>query len=128
MWKFSPNGEFSMASAYHLAIAELPKPPPFTGCWIWRLDTLPKIKHFFWLCNHGSISMRQVIKARGINCSRNCPLCYTQEETILHVLRDCPVARQFWLSMGVPQALNDFLTLDLMIHCTIASPQKYYNI
>ena len=72
--------------------------------------------------------MRQVIKARGINCSRNCPLCYTQEETILHVLRDCPVARQFWLSMGVPQALNDFLTLDLMIRCTIASPQKYYNI
>ena len=39
---------------------------------------------------------------------------FVQEETILHVLRDCPTARNFWLSMGVPQALNDFLSLDLM--------------
>ena len=80
IWKLSPDGEFSMASAYLLAIVELPKPPLFTDCWIWRLDTLPKIKHFFWLCNHESVSMRQVIKARGINCNGICPLCYVQEE------------------------------------------------
>ena len=114
MWKFSLDGDFSMASAYHLAIAEQPKPPLFIGSWIWSLDTLPKINHFFWLCNHSSIPVRQVIKARGINCIGNCPLCYVQEESILHVFRDCPVARKFWLSMGVPQALNDFLSLDLM--------------
>jgi len=103
-----------MASAYLLAIAELPKPSPFTDYWIWRVDTLPKTKHFFWLCNHGSVPMRQVIKARGINCNGICPLCSVHEETILHVLRDCPAARNFWLSIGVPQALNDFLSLDLM--------------
>ena len=33
---------------------------------------------------------------------------------ILHVLRDFLAARDFWLGMGVPQALNDFLSLDLM--------------
>ena len=75
MWKLSPDGEFSMAStSYLLASAELPKPPSFTNYWIWRVDTLPKIKHFFWLCNHESVSMRQVIKARGINCNGICPL------------------------------------------------------
>ena len=114
IWKLSPDGEFSMALAYLLAIFELPKPPLFTDFWIWRLDTLPKIKHFFWLCNHGSILVRQVIKARGINCNGIFPLCYVQEETILHVLRDFLAARDFWLGMGVPQALNDFLSLDLM--------------
>ena len=31
MWRFSPDGEFNMAPAYHLAIAEQPRPPPFTG-------------------------------------------------------------------------------------------------
>jgi len=79
MWKLSLDGEFNMASAYLLAIAELPKPLPFTDCWIWRLDTLPKIKRFFWLCNHGSVPVRQVIKARGINCNGICPLCSLQE-------------------------------------------------
>ena len=75
MWKLSPDGEFSMASAsYLLAIAELPKPPSFMDYWIWRVDTLPKIKHFFWLCNHGTVPMRHVIKARGINCNGICPL------------------------------------------------------
>lgn len=42
MWKFSPNRDYSMASTYHLAIAEQPKPLPFMGCWIWSLDTLQK--------------------------------------------------------------------------------------
>ena len=35
IWKLSPDGEFSMASAYLLAIVELPKPPLFIDCWIW---------------------------------------------------------------------------------------------
>ena len=114
MWRFSPDGEFNLASTYHLAIAEQPKPPPFTSCWIWGLDTLPKIKHFLWLCNHGSILVRQVIKARGINCTVSYPLCRAQEESIIHVLRDYPVSRKFWLSIGVPQSLVDFLNLDLL--------------
>ena len=114
MWRFSPDGEFNLASTYHLAIAEQPKPPPFTSCWIWGLDTLPKIKHFLWLCNHGSILVRQAIKARGINCTVSYPLCRAQEESIIHVLRDYPISRKFWLSIGVPQSLVDFLNLDLL--------------
>lgn len=96
MWRFSSDGDFNMASAYQLAIAEQPKPPAYTGCWIWGLDTLPKIKHFIWLCSHGSIQVRQVIKGRGINCTVNYPLCHVQEESIIHALRDCLVARKFW--------------------------------
>ena len=114
MWRFSLDGDFNMASAYKLAIAELPKPPPFSGCWLWGLDTLSKIKHFLWLCCHGSIPVKQVLKGRGINCTMECPLCHMQEESIIHALRDCLVARKFWLSIGVPQALGDFLNLDLL--------------
>lgn len=75
---------------------------------------MPKIRHFFGPCNHEGIPVRQVIRARGINCTGNCPLCYVQEETILHILKDCLAVRKFWLSIGVPQALNDFFSLDLM--------------
>ena len=44
----------------------------------------------------------------------DCPLYHMLEESIIHALRDCPVARKFWLSIGVPQALVDFLNLDLL--------------
>nr|POE99606.1 putative ribonuclease h protein [Quercus suber] len=109
MWKFSANGDFNMALAYLLAILNQPKPPTFRGA-----DTLPKIRHFLWLCNHASITTRQVIKNRGINCSMLCPLCSAQEKSIIHTLRDCPFVRKFWLCIGVSQALTDFLSLDLL--------------
>ena len=115
MWKFSADGEFNMASTYRLIIFDQPKPPSFSGCWVWGMDTLPKIRHFLWLCNHASIPTRQVIKYRGIDCSVLCPLCNAQEESIIHTFRDCPFARKFWLSFGVPQVITDFLSLDLLV-------------
>lgn len=62
MWKFFVDGEFNVASIYLLAITDQPKPPSFSGCWVWGVDTLPKIRHFLWLCNHASIPTKQVIK------------------------------------------------------------------
>ena len=79
------------------------------------MDTLPKIRHFLWLCNHASIPTRQVIKYRGIDCFVLCPLCNVQKESIIHTLKDCPFARKFWLSIGVPQVLTNFLSLDLLV-------------
>ena len=115
MWKFSADGEFNTASAYRLTISNQPKFPSFSGCWVWGVDTLPKLRHFLWLCNHASIPTRQVIKYRGIDCSILCPLCNAQEGSIIHTLRDCPFVRKFWLSIGVPQVPIDFLSLDLLV-------------
>ena len=53
-WKFSYDGTSAL-------------PRPTMGNWIWKFDTLPKIKHFIWLCFHNSVPVRQVINARGIN-------------------------------------------------------------
>ena len=75
---------------------------------------MPRIKHFFWLCHHGSIPVRQVPISRGISCNTGCPLCHRQEESISHALRDCPVARKFWVYLGVPQAFANFLCLNLL--------------
>ena len=58
MWKFSADGEFSMDSAYRLSISDQLKPLPFSGGWVWGVDTLPKIRHFLWLCIHASLPTR----------------------------------------------------------------------
>ena len=85
----------------------------FTGSWVWQLDSLPKIIHFIWLGLHNSIPVKKVIDARGIQCNVASPICQTHEESILHLLRDCPFAREFWRKIGTPQAVGNFLQLDL---------------
>ena len=114
VWKFSQNGEFSTASAYDLARLEDTNPHSFSGYWLWKFDTIQKIKHFIWLCYHNSIPVRQVIATRGISCNTTCPLCQSQEESIVHSLRDCPFALKFWKQLGTPQSLTNFLQLSLL--------------
>ena len=114
VWKFSQNGEFSTASAYDLARLEDTNPHPFSGYWLWKFDTIQKIKHFIWLCYHNSIPVRQVIATRGISCNTTCPLCQSQEESIVHSLRHCPFALKFWKQLGTPQSLTNFLQLSLL--------------
>lgn len=113
-WKFSQDGDSNLALTYYQALPEQANSFPFTGRWVWELDTLPKIKHFFWLCHPGNVPVRQVLHSRGISCNMGCPLCHRQEESTIHALRDYPIARKFWLSMGVPQALANFLCLNLL--------------
>ena len=45
-WKTSQDGDFSIASAYKSAKTEDTNLQSFLGKWLWKLDTLPKIKHF----------------------------------------------------------------------------------
>lgn len=124
-WKTSQDGDFSTASAYELAKPEDTNLQSFSGKWLWKLDTLPKIKHFLWLSFHHNVPVRQVLNARGILCNTCCPLCQNQEETIIYLLRDCPFALRFWNKIGTPQSISNFLHLDLLewikqnCHCDI---------
>ncbi|KAK7848287.1 putative ribonuclease h protein [Quercus suber] len=90
------NGEFNNALAYDLTRHNDTSPSSFLGFWLWKLDTIPKIQHFMWLCYHNSILVQQVLANRGIPYHTTCPFCQSQEESILHLLRDCPFALEFW--------------------------------
>ena len=110
MWKYSKNGEFFTNSAYQLANQGETSNTPFQGQWIWKLDILPKIANFLWLCFHDSIPVKDVLVARGINCDRVCPLYNCQDETFVPLLRDCEVAHKFWRKLEVPLSqINSFI-------------------
>ena len=70
------------------------------------MDILPKITKFLWLCIHGSIPVRDVLASRDINCDRIYPVCKCQDETIVHLLRDCRIAQEFWRKLEVPPSLG----------------------
>ena len=109
MWKNSKDGVFSTNSAYQLANEDNTTENQFQGQWLWKLDVLPKIISFLWLCVHVSIPAKSVLAARGINSGKTCPLCIWHKETIVHLLRDCEVARDLWYRLGVPTShINSF--------------------
>ena len=103
-----------MASAYTLARPEEECSDGFKGSWIWKIDSLPRICHFLWLCHHNSVPVREVIASRGIECEDVCPLCNSDAETIIHMLRDCPFAATFWRKICVPSNLKSTFNLDIL--------------
>ena len=95
MWKFSKDGEFTTKFAYALLNDTHQNSLPFQGQWIWKIDTLPRIVSFLWLCMHNSLLVRSMLAMRGIIPDSCYPLCNNFPETISHLLRDCVVAKDF---------------------------------
>ena len=67
-----------------------------------EIGQLPKIINFLWLCLHGSVLVKEVLAGRGINCDKLCPICREQNESIIHMLRDCVYACYLWRKLEVP--------------------------
>ena len=107
--EFTRDGEFSTNSAYLLSIENEPTGVPFMGQWIWKIDILPKIIIFLWLCFHSSVPVKSILVARGINCDGKCPICRSHDESIIHLLRDCELTHKYWRSIEVPpECVNTF--------------------
>ncbi|KAK7836380.1 putative ribonuclease h protein [Quercus suber] len=85
----------------------------FDGDWIWKAFTISKIKCFVWLCYHKSVPVNTVLVARGMDVSPVCQLCREGLESILHVLRDCQIARNLWNSLSPPMPASLFFGLNI---------------
>lgn len=94
-WKGSSKGGFSSKGAYNLATKSL-ESASFSGSWIWKVCTLPKIQVFMWQCMHNSVGLRGCLAKRGLHIHIDCPLCHTEPESISHALCDCSFVKPIW--------------------------------
>jgi ribonuclease HI len=62
---------------------------------IWKLHVPERVKTFMWLMLHGRL-LTNSLKSKMRLCHAMCTFCGDVEETILHVLRDCPRAMAVW--------------------------------
>lgn len=108
VWSDSNRGEFDLKSTYALAMDYQETQLQFSGWWVWKLDTLPRIKFFIWMCLHNSIGVGVCLARRGLRKNETCQLCQREPETILHGLRDCMVAKYTWAQLGINSAGNFF--------------------
>jgi hypothetical protein len=128
----SNGGDFNLGKAYSLACKS------FDACsslkqssWIWKVRTSPRIHFFLWQCYHLSVPVRETLAARGINIPTFCPRCLGPNESLLHVLRDCPDSIDFWKSFRFPSVGNHFYSaslFDWMHHNCLDSSTHDHNI
>ena len=114
-WISSLNGEFNSRNAYLLAIDENLETPNFHGQWIWKLQTLPKIKMFLWKCLHMNLPVKAILTHHGIGGLGGCDNCIELEEIIIHDLRDCPTTKIFWEQASYPVSLKQSFSDDLVV-------------
>ncbi|OMO51256.1 reverse transcriptase [Corchorus capsularis] len=97
-WLDSSDGLFSVSSTYKLLTSE----PIDDFGWkkLWKIDVMPRVKHFLWLVRHDRLLTRVACFRRHITPVATCPRCGATEEPVLHVLRDCGTSqsiRSRWL-------------------------------
>lgn len=114
----SLSGAYTTTAGYKNLTA-VPHVPPDPTIWraIWTLKSIPKIYMFVWTLAHRSILIGENLQRRGWEGPSRCPLCTQEEETLDHLLLQCPYTKEVWqLALGLkpgtvalPQETNTLL-------------------
>jgi hypothetical protein len=105
IWRGTKNGSFSVRSAYYIqreiersGIAESSSTGKRPKVWkkIWNLKIPNAEKNFLWRACHESLPTRQNLKWRNIIDDASCPFCNMEDETAIHILWQCPSAKDVW--------------------------------
>lgn len=117
-WSATNNGLYTVKSGYALIsrkehqslFQEFEENPSVNPLYvkIWKLQTPPKIKIFLWKVLKGAVDVEDRLRTRGIKIADGCLMCGEEQETINHILFQCPLARQVWVVSLIPSAFNGF--------------------
>ena len=120
IWHAEANGKFSSKSAYHLARMHgdvnggetsgsvLDGGVKFLWKAIWSANVPEKVKICVWRCCLNALPTRlNLRKKKWILMETSCLFCDGEEETIEHILKDCPRSR-VWMQNFSSSILDDF--------------------
>ena len=86
---------------------------------------MPKIDLFCWTAAHKSILTGDNLKIRGMEGPSRCPLCCSEEETMDHLLINCPYSQEIWsevLLLNLEDLVVPLNILDLFATWASSSP------
>lgn len=75
---------------------------------VWKIQTAPKIKNFFWRALSDALPAGELLVRRGIKMDPVCQTCGFQGESINHIVFGCSIARQVWALSNVPHPENGY--------------------
>ncbi|KAK9013062.1 hypothetical protein V6N11_041084 [Hibiscus sabdariffa] len=112
-WNLTPTGTFSVSSAYAQLLESAWEAIDSKWSWIWSLAVTPRIRMFVWLTLMQRLMTNVERCRRGLSSNAPCLSCGCVSETIIHILRDCPPTRLFWLSILPPESCGSFFAATL---------------
>lgn len=104
-WACTKSGKFTVKSAYHLAVAKfsrkadnIPSASNTNVIWknLWQISTPPKIGHFLWSACLDTLPTMQNLIRRGMYVDPACCRSGEDQESLSHVLVECPFVQQVW--------------------------------
>eukprot|EP00253_Pinus_taeda_P013241 PITA_13241 len=89
-WGYEEKGTFSTREAYNITIQD--------KIWnqIWDSHLWPKVSTFLWLLSHNKILTWDNLRKRSFSGPSICLNCRQEEETAIHLLFHCSLAKQLW--------------------------------
>lgn len=97
-WNLTTNGLFSLSSAYQALSKDNVngenQNPLFKEIWHWKGPQ--RVRTFLWRLVHGRLLTNEERFQRRMKNDSLCPRCLLNEESIMHLLRDCDDVRDFW--------------------------------
>jgi hypothetical protein len=110
-WHFDAKGQFSVKSAYKLAVARRDAQTgqdassfvrangydrDFQWIKIWQLKAPNKFKMFVWRFAHNSLPVRRNVARRGVELDTICPVCGRLDEDCGHIFFKCKFVKLCW--------------------------------
>lgn len=112
IWSFSNSRIYSARDGYKWLIQHVPSQPTesISWSWVWKLKTHENLKHFLWIALHKCLPTNSFKTFRHVSNDPSCQRCDTEQESLMHTLRDCPKAKRVWSMLNIDQCQN-FYTL-----------------
>ena len=105
IWNVNKAQTFLVRTAYHIAlrmnrtgIGEHSRVQEGKPVWnrLWKLSVPPKVRNFVWRASSDILPTRANLARRRVPIDPKCAVCGSSDETILHILWQCPLARNVW--------------------------------
>lgn len=134
LWNPGTRGTYSVKTTYQLCHSvSSPYARTEGDCsWssIWRLDVPPNVKHFVWCLCTNCLPSRVRLREKGVDCTEDCMVCGSANETMWHALVSCRQSQHCWqaqgLWRGISESVHDGISLKELFFkmgATLSSPQ-----
>lgn len=90
-WRLSPDGQFSNATAYEYLLEANFRCPETVFRKIWKWPGPEKFRILLWKVSLEALVTNSWRKRRDLDDTSLCPICGLEEETIIHLVRDCSI-------------------------------------
>lgn len=121
-WHFDNKGQFSVKSAYKVhrmteslrlsrrgAGASISSERTVFWAKLWKIDYVPKVKHFLWRLCHNTLAVRRLLHRRGMELDTRCCMCHRLDEDGGHLFLRCKEVKQVWRALNLESIRTDLL-------------------